>query len=373
LRNLGLYVVIGLLAAVLCWAAVQHIPAVSQPTDPALLATEPPPPPPPREVSICAVGDVMLDRNVGKAIQRSGCASIVEQVADKLKAADVTFANLECPLSTVGGHDPPNCIFRARPETVAVLTLCDIDVVSLANNHTLDAGRQGLLQTLEHLDQAGVLYCGAHQERSVASEPVFFQVGPVHLGFLAFTDLSFAHGSYSKVDDDLGNLLEAIETAGQQCDIIIVSFHWGEEYRQTPTQRQKIVAHAAIDAGADLILGHHPHTLEGIEVYKGRPILYSMGNFIFDQRDAPDGRMESAMFHLTWNEAAGWQIQITPVWISRARMGPEWPTAAKRDSILSRIQKLSAALGTELEVVDDRGYVSIPLHEVPAADVAATG
>ncbi len=362
MRNISLYTVVAVLTAALCWTMVRHIPVASTDgtsAEPQALPPTPAPPPP-RQVTICAVGDVMLDRNVGRAIQKNGCESIVRQVAGKLRAADITFTNLECPLSTVGAHSPSNCVFRAKPETVKVLTLLGVDIVSLANNHTLDAGREGLLQTLEHLDKAGVLYCGAARRQQAASQPVYLHARGVRVAFVAFTDLSFAHGSYSKVAGDMHNLCEAVSAARELSDIVVVSLHWGEEYRQTPTQRQRQVAHAAIDAGADLIVGHHPHTLEGIEIYKHRPILYSMGNFIFDQRDAPDGRMESAVFDLTWNEAAGWRIQITPVWIARSRMGPQWPTSAKRDKILRRIQRLSAALGTDVQLQGGCGYVTIP-------------
>lgn len=317
------------------------------------------PPPPPRRFTMIAVGDIMLDRSVGRAIRNNGYQSILEKVRDLTRSADIAFANLECPLATTGPHDPPNCIFRADPSTVKVLTDGGFNIVSLANNHTLDAGRQAVLQTLDTLESHDILYCGAHRERERSGEVVVVEAGdpPMRLGFIACTDLSFVHGSYNKVDPDRANLVQQIQEARLQCDKLFVSIHWGDEYQSYPNNRQKETAHIAIDAGADVILGHHPHTLQGIEVYNGGLILYSMGNFVFDQREGE--RMESAIFHFTYTEGWGWQLYAKPVWISRARMGPIYPEEARRDKILARLAKISEPFGTELEIKDGKAWLRI--------------
>ena len=320
----------------------------------------------PQKLHLVAVGDIMLDRSVGDRIAANGCASIIEEVADHLRQGDIVFGNLECPLSTVGPHQPRGaCIFRADPKTVKVLALGGFDIVSLANNHALNSGRAALLQTLDHLERAGIAYVGAARTRARGSDPTFITVGDIRVGFLAYTDLSFDCGSYSRVDKDLARLRQQIEQVGNNCDLLIVSYHWGEEYRRKPTSRQVKVAHASIEAGADVVLGHHPHILEGIELYRNRPIIYSMGNFIFDQRSGE--RMESGIFDLYYVHGRGWRVEMTPVWIPWSRLGAEYATRQKRDRIAQRVKELSAQLGTVVEVIDGIVCVDYPTDSSQAA------
>ncbi len=324
-------------------AAPGLTPVVSTPAAPAA-------PPPPRAFDLTAVGDIMLDRGVERVIKQSGCARVIEEVASDLAKADITFANLESPLSTVGYHDPPNCAFRANPEYVKVLTLAGIDLVSLANNHCTDPGREGYLQTFKHLDEAGIKYVGGARNRAQASWLRVLTANGLRVGFLAFTDLDFPVGCPSRVPQDLSKHRKLIAVAKNKCDLLVVSYHWGQEYWEHPCDRQKQTAHAAVEAGAALILGHHPHVLEGIEIYQGRPILYSMGNFIFDQR--PGIRMESAIFNLHYAEDEGWTIRVVPVHLPRDRMGPIYPPEAKRDAILKRFAGYCQKLGTTTQIQD---------------------
>lgn len=304
-----------------------------------------------RRVHLVAVGDVMLDRGVGGAIRKRGAESILACVREQLRAGDITWANLECPLSTRGAHAPKDCVFRADPSTVKVLQDGGFDVVSIANNHTLNSGRRTFLDTMDILDRNGILYCGGRRDPETAWWPVYVQVGGLCVGFMAYTDLSFAHGSDNKVAQDLSNLTERVREADAKCDLLVVSLHWGEEYRQLPTQRQRQVARATADAGADLILGHHPHVLEGIAAYRGVPILYSMGNFVFDQKAGE--RMESAVFDIEYVDLWGWDVTATPVVVPRTRFGPEYPSAEKAEAVAKRLQALSAKLGSYPEIGDD--------------------
>lgn len=322
---------------------------------------EPEPEAEPRSFTMAAVGDVMLDRGVWRAIQNNGAQSILAKVRDDLRSADITFANLECPLATSGPHSPENCIFRADPRAVEVLLDGGIDIVALANNHSLDAGTSGLMETLDHLDRAGVAYCGAAREREDAWEPCLFEVNDVMLGFVGCTDLSFQHGSWCKVDDATTKFADRIRAAKKKCELLVISIHWGNEYQNTPTDRQRKVAHAAVDAGADLVIGHHPHTLQGVAERNGAPILYSAGNFVFDQREGE--RMESALFHLTWTEGEGWHIRMVPVWIPRSRMGPIYPEESRAAKIIQRLATLSSNLGVPVSVQNSEGVATIPVAE----------
>ena len=320
-------------------------------------------PPPGRMLWMAAVGDIMLDRTVGKRIKANGARSILEVVRRQIRAPNLTFGNLECPLSTEGPHDPPNCCFRADPKTVDVLTGGGFDVVSLANNHTLNAGRVGVMQTLDTLSANNIAYVGARKERDRSWEPIYFEVGSMTVGFLAYTDLSFDHGSYTKIDKDPQEAHDQVARTSAKCDLLFVSVHWGEEYEKEPRQRQKSTAHALIDAGADCILGHHPHTLQGIGVYKGRPILYSMGNFVFDQREGE--RMESAIFEMWWKEGGQWQIKATPIRIDRERMGPIYPSPERSLKIAGRLRDISRGLGTQVGMDGSRVLVRIPQPPPP--------
>ncbi len=314
------------------------------------------PPPAEDNVHLVAVGDILLDRDVGERINQNGVHSILPVVAPQLQQADIAFGNLECPIATVGVRDPwYRCIFRADPSTVQVLVDGSLDVVSVANNHTLNSGPEALCETLGYLEEVGIRYVGAACDPAHGSDPIFVQVRGLQIGFLAYTDLDSEHGGYSKVDEDLTQLRAQIAAARSACDLLVISYHWGRMYRRNPTSRQVEVAHASVEAGADLVLGHHPHVLEGIEIYQGRPILYSMGNFVFDHVRA-DAR-QSAIFNLVYQWGAGWRIWITPVWITQERLGPEYTTGSQCGEILGRMIGLSESLGTEIKLAGGRGYL----------------
>ena len=307
----------------------------------------------PRAFQMIAVGDVMTDRNVWGAIQANGAHSILAKVKDELLQADVRFANLECPLSTVGPHDPSNCSFRADPRSIEVLRDGKLNIVSLANNHFLNAGREAALQTMSLLDKSHIAYAGAQSDRTKSSDPTFLTVNGLKLGFMAYTDLTFEHGSYSKVDPSRQLFVAQVKAARAQCDVLFVSFHWGEEYQTLPSVRQRKLGHLAIDSGADCVIGHHPHVLEGVEDYHGHPILFSMGNFVFDQREGE--RMESAIFHLYYTEGQPWRVEATPIWIPRSRMGPIYPERDRSEKIMARLVKISLPLSTKLAVEGEKG------------------
>lgn len=368
---------LGVLLCCLCGCGDKPQPQAAASADAAAVALTPaaalsaePAPEPRKMLWMAAVGDIMLDRSVGKRIRANGPESILAKVRDQLRAPYLTFANLECPLSRTGPHDPANCCFRADPATVKVLVDGGIDVVSLANNHSLNAGREGVLNTLDCLDENNIAYVGANRERERSWEPVIFHVSGLKVGFLAYTDLSFEHGSYCKIDEDPEAVMEQVRRTDKRCDILFVSVHWGEEYHAGRSDRQRKTALALIDAGADCILGHHPHTLQGIGAYKNRPILYSMGNFVFDQREGE--RMESALFELWWKEGGQWQIKATPIWIERSRLGPVYPEKERALKIARRLRDLSRDLGTPADITGSRVVVRIGPDIKARASVTAT-
>jgi gamma-polyglutamate biosynthesis protein CapA len=243
----------------------------------------------PRKVTLAAAGDVLFARGCGKQIARHGADWPFDKTRDILKGADLAFCNLECPLSTRGVAQKRRFLFRADPRQATTLHANGFDVVSLANNHTLDYGRNAMLDTVDAVRKAGMTPLGAGRIRTDALRVRVVKRGGLRVGFLAYNDLP-SFGVVLLPDRpgvaslDSGSLPREIKAAKSRCDVLVVSLHWGSEYMKIPTERQKAMAHLCIDSGADLILGHHPHVLQPTEVYRGKPIVYSLGAFIWDGR-----------------------------------------------------------------------------------------
>jgi len=327
--------------------------------------SQPIPPPPPKRVVLTAAGDVMLDRGVWNRIKSEGISHVMEGVRDRLRAADLTFVNLECPLSTVRGHAQPggSLEFCADPGTVEVLEQAGVDVVAIANNHGMDAGEEGCGDTMATLADHDVAYVGGRPDGLAPDDITYLKVDDTVVAFLAYTDLDFQHGSMCKVEPDMQNALSTVNEARNHADVVCVSYHWGVEYEKRPTPRQVELGHATIDAGADVVLGHHPHVMSGVEWYHGGLILYSMGNFVFDQRDADDGRMNSAIFGLDIRVGRGIDLTITPIRISPQSYAPGTPTEERGRAILVELAELSKDLGIDLTIDGQKARASFTKAE----------
>lgn len=241
----------------------------------------------PAKVTLAAVGDVLFARGVGKQIGRHGADWPFGKTRGILKGADLAFCNLECPLSTRGVPQKRRFLFRADPKLATTLRSNGFDVVSLANNHTLDYGREAMLDTIEAVRRAGMTPIGAGKNRADTLRVRVVKRNGLRIGFVAYADLP-SYGIVLLPDRptvagaDSGLLPREIRAAKSKCDVLVVSFHWGVEYMKRSAERQRTLARLCIDNGADLVLGHHPHVLQPVEVYKGRPIAYSLGAFIWD-------------------------------------------------------------------------------------------
>lgn len=243
----------------------------------------------PKTVTLAAVGDILFSRGPAKQIERHGADWLFAGVKDTLCSADLAFCNLECTLSTRGVQQRRKFQFRADPSLASALRKNGFDVVSLANNHTLDYGRDALLDTVAAVREGGMAAVGAGADRADALKLQVVERGGLKIGFLAFTDMP--NDGVVRLSDrptvaglNLDELPTLIRDAKSRCDTLVVSFHWGVEYMKRPTERQQLIAHTCIDNGADLILGHHPHVLQPTETYKNRPIIYSMGGFVWDAK-----------------------------------------------------------------------------------------
>ncbi len=238
------------------------------------------------------VGDVMLDRGVRIRTKEHGDDYTFPflKIADKLNEGDVLFGNLESIISDKGQDVGGKYSFRAEPEAMEGLVYAGFDVVSLANNHAFDWGREAFEDTMQRLTDVNIKYTGAgfNYNEAHSVKTISLGEGKLRVGFLGYTDFLFpyaiAQETRSGVTDfSEENIVRDIEKFKDKVDVLVVTFHYGTEYEKEPNQNQKKWSRLAVDAGANLVIGHHPHVTQPVEKYNGAFIAYSLGNFIFDQ------------------------------------------------------------------------------------------
>ncbi len=267
-------------------------------------------------------GDVMPGNMVRNNYMSFGLDGIVTKyLQEELQKADVTVMNQEFPFSNRGTPaQDKQYTFRIHPSFVSILKELGVDAVSLANNHALDYGREALSDTFETLDEAGIPYAGAGDTRDRAAQPVYLECQGKTIGLLAASRV-IPEISWNVENQQPGMLCTydsaavtaAIEQARSNCDFLAVYVHWGVEQQDHPEEYQRVLAQAYIDAGADLVVGSHPHVPQGMEYYQGKPIVYSLGNFIFN----PDMGGTYVLKVLLQKEG-GCQLKVVPVAASDA-------------------------------------------------------
>jgi len=246
------------------------------------------------ELKLIFAGDIMLDDGPGRLIARGD--DPLAPFADILKAADYRIGNLECPIAESGQLlDNKIFSFRARPATTRVLA-GRFDALALANNHSGDYGQQAFVETMQHLDAAGLAHFGGGRNLAEAHRPLWIERNGLRVAVLSYNEFkprAFEAGAnwpgvaWSE-DDRVVADIRAAKAAG--ADLVIPFMHWGWEKEAQPSARQRQLARKMIDAGAALVVGGHPHVTQGAETYKGKPIIYSLGNFVFDGFDYPAGQ-----------------------------------------------------------------------------------
>lgn len=258
-------------------------------------ATVAPPEPEDQIVTMSAVGDIMLGRTVGPRI---GVVDLLANVRDELRA-DITVGNLECALAEGGTRNTKKMYtFRGPPRGAAFLAEAGFDVLSLANNHAMDYGADAFEETLALLDRAGIAHAGGGKDERAAHAPAFFTARGQRFAFLSYVNVPGegkggfdtrsweAHGSSPGIAwAEAPRIAEDVARAKESADHVVVLLHAGYEETLTVSVLQQTLAHAAIDAGAMLVLGHHPHVLQKVERYRRGFIAYSLGNFLFDGKD----------------------------------------------------------------------------------------
>lgn len=303
-----------------------------------------------RIVTISAVGDVTLaeDKSASSDVsfssvlknQNNDYAYFFRNVAQIFEQDNLTIANLECALSDRGSRADKTYAFRGKPEYTRILNDGFVDAVNLANNHSLDYGKDALTDTGKYLNDAGIL-------SFLGESTVITEINGIKVGLCGANALN---------DTGKSQLIPAIQSLKTQgAQLIIASVHWGEEKSDSPLQNQIDLAHQAIDAGADLILGHHPHVLQGIEKYNGKYIVYSLGNFCFGGNTNPSDK-DTMIYQQSFRFVNG-ELQpddntnIIPCRLSSSDSQndyqPKIADGDQRESIIAKITERSAKVGQD--------------------------
>ncbi len=242
-------------------------------------------------LNVVLTGDILLDRGVRRVINRHGVDHLFSDGIDSIfRSAQVVVGNLECPATKIEAPVQKLYIFRGEPEWLITLRKHGITHLNLANNHSIDQGREGLIDTRNNITKAGMIPIGAGQNMSEAAEPVLLASSPRKVWLVASLRLALENYAYltdkpcvsQEPMDSLLNRVHRLRKADSTA-VIIVSLHWGGEHTLQPVSSQRWDARQLIRAGADVLICHHTHTLQTIEEFHGKKIYYSVGNFIFDQ------------------------------------------------------------------------------------------
>ena len=242
-------------------------------------------------LTVILTGDILLDRGVRREIDRHGADYLFSEGIDSVfRQAQVVVGNLECPATKINAPVFKRFIFRGEPEWLSTLRQHGITHLNLANNHSIDQGRDGLIDTKQNIEKAGMTVIGAGQNMTEAALPVLLASQPRNVWLVPSLRLALENYAYLPdkpcvSQEPMDSLLQRVSNLrkADSTAVIIVSLHWGGEHTLQPVPRQRMEAHRLINAGADILVCHHTHTLQTIEDYQGKRIYYSIGNFIFDQ------------------------------------------------------------------------------------------
>lgn len=257
--------------------------------------------------TLLATGDVLTARSVNyRMTQFNDFTWPFHNTAEFVKTADIAFINLETPLIDGCPVRNDGMLFCGNLRSVEGLLFAGIDVVNLANNHASNQGREGVNETVITLKNAGLLVSGV-----AGNNASFTIVKDTKFAFLGYNEVNEQEG-ITRADDVI--IINELQAARSQADIVVVQFHWGNEYTYTPSENQKRLAHLAIDNGADIIIGNHPHWIQPLEFYNGKLIIYSHGNFVFDQMWSLETR-QGIVGEYTFANKALVDVDFTPVLI----------------------------------------------------------
>lgn len=270
-------------------------------------------------------GDMMLDRGVKNSVMKNfngDYSMMFKNVSEMIKKADIAFANLEGPASDQGEDKRNLYSFRMDPSVIPVLKGSGLSILSVANNHAGDWSRDAFTDSLNRLKENEILYTGGGLNILESENPIIIEKYGMKIGYLGFTDTG---PDWMRATETQAGILSAsnprfaeiIKNAASKVDYLIITFHFGEEYKKIHNNRQEYLAHSAIDNGAKIIIGQHPHVVQDTEVYKDGFIAYSLGNFIFDQHFSTD-TMQGMLLEMKLNKDGNISITKNTLKLSKA-------------------------------------------------------
>lgn len=272
-------------------------------------------------------GDVLMDLFFENYINANGVDYPWQHVSEYFKTSDIAMINLETSVSDKGSSTKPKGYgFRSKPFTLEGLVNSSIDIVTIANNHVLDYGYDAFLDTMTNLDKYGIKHVGAGKNINEAIDKVLIEVNDIKLCFMASTSIlgfkywasSDDNGGVAAFTEDYYDVIfNKIKEEDSKCDYIIYNVHWGTEYTNYPKELQAELAHKLIDSGVDILIGHHPHVLQGIEYYNDKPIFYSIGNFNFLINDTNSSR--TGLFEINLDNKKLLSMKVYPILISSCK------------------------------------------------------
>ncbi len=315
------------------------------------------------DFSLIAVGDIMLGGRAEQVILERGAEYPFDAVLPLLCRAPLVLGNLEGPFARFAKREKRNHSYRVDPSRAHALARVGINLVTLANNHLLDCGRAGVLETLDALHAAGVAAVGAGINQHAAHQPVIRQVGKLRIGVLGY----YWNGRCAATKDLPGSAMDPPEALAEdigalrsQVDRIVVTPHWGSPYRRRPSDEDQAKARLAIDCGADLVIGHHPHIVQPVEIYQERPIIYSLGNFAFGSGNSrAEGLLAGVRF-----EADRTVVELYPLYVKnrdpRVNYQPKVLRGPGAARVLRRLVKLSDLAPDLFSLDDNRLRLEVP-------------
>jgi hypothetical protein len=312
------------------------------------------------KVTLLALGDVWLARRVADEIAKRGAYHPFARIAQYLRSADIVFGNLESPFSTRGRPTKnKDVVVRSAPSSVEGLVRAGIDVVSLANNHIMDFGPEALQDTLSLLDENGIRHLGAGLTPAEARKPLRVTTKGIGISFHAYLCWGEASRAAQGPAGAIRSAMkEELERSRGQSDFVVVALHGGVEFQDYPTLEMIRLAHWVVDQGGDLVVGHHPHVIQGVEKYKNGLIAYSLGNFIFDSHDVElqgDRARQGLILKVDIHKRKSVQHQVIPIWINDQHQVEMVPEGDKKEGILRRLSQLSSPQ----MLSEKRGYSTV--------------
>jgi poly-gamma-glutamate capsule biosynthesis protein CapA/YwtB (metallophosphatase superfamily) len=314
-------------------------------------------------VSIVAAGDVMLGSWVQNVIFENGWDYPFRNIDSILTQADIVFANLEAPFGTKDSAAfEKTYTFQVAPDLVKVLTAGKINVVSVANNHILDFGVEDLFETMTLLNQNNIQYSGAGKNLLEARPPARMEAKGKKIAVACYS-LTFPEEFWA-TDTTAGTCFpfdtffyDDLRKFKAENDLVIVSFHWGGELLQYPKPYQLELAHNAIKVGADLVIGHHPHVVQGIELYRGKMIVYSLGNYIFGSYSESVKESMLLKFYFGTNGISACKIYPLNVYNKEVEFQPQLLTEQNKQTFLEGLNQISLELNNQRSIISHDGWV----------------